>query len=267
MKTIFRPNINSKKKKKNLVLSGALVALILIAVIFQNFSYRIVSRPVFYVLGPFFKMKNNFDKWWGDFRLSFNVKKSLQDENKMLHEKIMQMEVKTTLSEIIEKENKMLKSAFLAEERKNFLMASVISRPPETPYDMLIIDAGSSLGAKEGMQVSAFGNVLLGYVADVFNDASKIKMISAFGEETNVILESSQTPAIAIGRGGENFEITLPRAVKVDIGERVITWGRQLMIVGFVEKIEQETANPFQKITFRLPVNIQYLNQVFLLKK
>ncbi len=103
-------------------------------------------------------------------------------------------------------------------------------------------------------------------MADVFPDMSKIKLISSFGEETNVLLESSGIPAIAVGRGGENFEIMLPRAVKVDIGERVITLGNQPMLIGIVEKIEHQTTDPLQKIIFRLPVNIQYLNRVFLLK-
>ncbi len=157
MKTIFRPNISIKKKRKRFILSGALVALILIVIIFSDFSFRIVNRPVMFILSPFLGLKTSFGKWLQSFTLGFIEKKTLQAENEVLQEKIMQMETKITLSDALEKENSMLKNAFSAETRKNFLLASIISRPPQTPYDMLIIDSGSYIGVKEGMQVSAFG--------------------------------------------------------------------------------------------------------------
>lgn len=236
-----------------------MVALILIILIFPTFSFRLIGQTAFYVLSPFLKMKATIGGWWENVKTDFAEKKALQEENNSLQEKIMQLETKAALNEATNEESEAAKTAFLA--------AYIISRPPATPYDMLIIDSGAGDGIKEGMQVSAFGNVLLGYVADVFNDMSKIKLISSFGEETNVFFELSLTPAIAIGRGGENFEITLPRSINVDIGERVLTLGKQPMLVGIVERIEKQEADPFQKIIFRLPVNLQYLNQVFLLKK
>jgi cell shape-determining protein MreC len=263
----FRPNINYRKKKRKFILSGALVALILIVLISPNFSFRLIGQPAFYVISPFLKAGAKISGWWNGVKTDFAEKKALQNENILLREEIMRMETKIALFEVLEKENEMLKTAFSAWERQKFLFASIIFRPPETPYDMLIIDSGFRIGVKEGMQVLAFGNILLGYVADVFDNTSKIKLISSFGEETNVILESSGAPAIAIGRGGENFEIMLPRAINVDIGEKVLALGRQLLLVGIVEKIEKQETDPFQKIIFRLPINIQYLNQVFLLKK
>jgi cell shape-determining protein MreC len=267
MKTIFRPNIKFRKKKRKFILSGALVALILIILIFPAFSFRFIGRSALYVLSPFLKTKTELDKWWGGVKADFAEKKALQEDNDALREKIMELEVKISLDEAVSKENEMLRTAFSAGERNKFLLAFVISRPPFTPYDTIIIDSGSANGVKEGMQVSAFGNVLIGYVTDVFDNMSKIKLSSSFGEETNVFLESLWVPAIAVGKGGENFEITLPRAINVNIGERILTLGRQPMLVGIVERIERQETDPFQKILFRLPINLQYLNQVFLLKK
>lgn len=259
MKTIFRPNINYRKKKRKFILSGVLVALILIVLIFPAFSFRLIGRPAFYILSPFLKMKANISGWWENIKTGFAEKKSLREESNVLHEEIMRLESKIALSEAAKKGNEA--------DKNRFLTAYVISRPPAIPYDMFIVDSGAKDGVKEGMQVSAFGDILLGYVTDVFDDTSKIKLVSSLGEETSVFFEYSWTPAIAVGRGGENFEITLPRAVGVNIGERILTLGRLPMFVGIVEKIEKEEIDPFQKILFRLPVNLQYLNQVFLLKK
>jgi cell shape-determining protein MreC len=263
---IFRPNIRARNKRKK-ILIAALIVLFLVILIFRDFSFKIVSRPALFIMRPIFSMKAGLNGWWKGLKTVFHEKKQIQEENAGLREKIMQLESEISLIQIQGKENELLKNAFSAWERENFMLSYIVSRPPQTPYDMFIIDAGSENGVKEGMQVSGFGRVLLGYVADVFPKMSKVKLISSLGEETNVLLEFSGISAIAAGRGGENFEIMLPRAVKVEIGEKILALGRQLMLVGIVEKIEHQSADPFQKILFRLPVNIQYLNQVFLLKK
>lgn len=263
---IFRPSIKAKKKKRKF-LAGALIALILVVVIFPEFSFRIVNRPLFYAAKPFLKTKAGVLNWWNRTLTMWDDKKMLSGENKALREKIMGLETKIVLLEILEKENAMLKAALSQEEKREFILASIISRPPVNPYDMLIIDAGSSNGVKQGMPVTAFGNVLLGYATDVFEDISKVKLISSFNEETNIILGSSGISAIAVGTGGENFKITLPRQLKIEAGEKVLTLGTQPYLIGFVEKIESQVTDPYQKIIFRFPMNIQYLNQVFLLKK
>ncbi len=266
-KMTSRLNINLKKKKKKYFASVALAALILIIIIFRTFSFRIINRPISYILKPFFELNLSLRERWENFRTNFSNKKSLQAENNMFREQISQLNARIALSEVSEKENVVLKNAFSAEEIKKFILASIIFRPPLTSYDMLIIDSGSRNGVQAAMPVLAFGNVLLGYAADVFDDTSKVKLISSFGEETNVFLESSGIPAIAIGRGGENFEIILPRQIKVNVGEKILTFGKQPFLIGLVEKIDHQTTDPYQKIFFRLAVNIQYLNQVFLLKK
>lgn len=262
----FRPNIKTKKKKHRLILGAALTALILGTLIFPNFLFRIIGRPVFYAIEPIFKTRKVFLDQWENLRLAFSEKNGLYTENSVLREKIMELETKINVLEILGKENETLKAAFSAEERKKFILAGVILKPSQIPFDTLIIDSGAVSGIKEGMQVSAFGSVLLGYISDVLQNTSKVKLISSFGEETNVILESSGIPAIAVGRGGENLEIILPRSVSIIGGGRIITMGKQPMLVGHAEKIEHQATDPLQKIVFRLPVNIQYLNHVFILK-
>jgi len=54
----------------------------------------------------------------------------------------MQLETKIALNEAEEIENVASGDVFSIEEKKKFLLAAVISRPPFTPYDMLIIDFG-----------------------------------------------------------------------------------------------------------------------------
>lgn len=148
----------------------------------------------------------------------------------------------------------------------------IISRPPQSPYDILIIGAGSENGIKTGMTAMAQDNVLLGYVAEVFPSASKVKLISFPNEETNVLIESSGTgtstvvSAIAVGRGGENLEIKLPSSLAINSGDQVKTMGNFPLMAGTIEKVEMNLSDPFQKLLFRLPVNIQELKYVMIEK-
>jgi len=157
-------------------------------------------------------------------------------------------------------------------EDKTYILASIISRPPQSPYDILIIDAGYDNEIRAGMLVTAYGNVLLGYIAEVFPSTSKVKLISFSGEETNVLIESAGTgtstviSAIAVGRGGENLEIKLPSSIAINFGDQVKTMGTFSFIVGTIEKVEISLSDPFQKLLFRLPVNIQELKYVMIEK-
>ena len=157
-------------------------------------------------------------------------------------------------------------------EDKTYILASIISRPPQSPYDILIIDAGYDNEIRAGMLVTAYGNVLLGYIAEVFPSTSKVKLISFSGEETNVLIESAGTgtstviSAIAVGRGGENLEIKLPSSIAINFGDQVKTMRTFSFIVGTIEKVEISLSDPFQKLLFRLPVNIQELKYVMIEK-
>jgi cell shape-determining protein MreC len=238
--------LNTKKKKSKTISAAIIIVLFFIAVVYRDKSFHLIE--------PFLKIRNKFEARYQEYLLLFEEKKNLQEENYFLRQKISKLEAENMLSLKSEEEDGL---------SKKFLTAGVIFRPPFTPYDMLVIDAGQNQGVKQGMQVSVFGAVLLGYATDVFDNSSKVKMISSWGEETNVVLESG-FPAVAVGKGGENFEIILPRAAAVKVGEKITTLGVSPLLVGVVEKIEHRATDPFQKIFFRLPLNIQHLQRVFL---
>ena len=148
--------------------------------------------------------------------------------------------------------------------------AGVLSRPPLSPYDVLIIDLGSTGGVKAGMTVLASSNILLGYVTDVFPKTSKVKLISFPGEETSVVIEASSTmekiSALAVGRGNGEMEIRIPSAIEIHSGDQIITPGSSPLNLGAVEKTEINLSDPFQKIYFRLPINLQELQEVIVEK-
>lgn len=254
MKTMPLPNRNFSKRN---VFLGLILGLFLIFFIFNNSARNIIVKPFVAIGRPFLRLNN----WWrGD-----------NDEISKLKEKIAELESRILLLEPLEKENQELKTIFShPEEAKKYILGAIISRPPQSPYDILIIDAGSDNEVREGMIATAFSNILLGYMTDVLPKTSKIKLISFPGEETNVLIESVSTEAkisaLAIGRGGGDMEIKIPSSLEVHSGDRIMTPGTYPLMLGIVERAEINLSDPFQKIFFRLPLNFQELKYVMIKK-
>ncbi len=248
MKTMPLPNRNFHKR--NIFLS-LILGLFLIFFIFNASARNVVVRFFVAVSRPL---------------LNLNKK---DDETSVLKNRVAELESRILLLELLEKENQELKTMFSRpEEVKEYILGAIISRPPQSPYDVLIIDAGSDNEVKEGMIATAFSNILLGYTTDVFSKTSKIKLISFPGEETNVIIESVSTgakiSALATGRGGGDMEIQLPSSLEIHSGDRIIAPGTYPLMLGIVERAEINLSDPFQKIFFRLPLNFQELKYVMI---
>ena len=111
------------------------------------------------------------------------------------------------------------------------------------------------------MRAVAYGSVLIGHVAEVFSGTSKIKLVSYPGEETNLFMENGKISAIGLGLGGGNIEVKIPSSVKINSGDKINTEGTSHYLLGTADKIEADALNPFQKIIFRMPVNLNELQK------
>ncbi len=154
-----------------------------------------------------------------------------------------------------------------ADSARSGLAALVISQPNHSPYDTLIIDLGRDNATKEiapGMAV-AHDDVLLGRVTRVSGQTSQVRLLSSPGEETAVLVGDNRIPALATGRGGGNFIISLPRTVEVKVGDVIAVPTTTPSVLGVVGAVNNDPKNPFQTILFRSPLNIFELPAVTVL--
>lgn len=225
-----------------------------------------VNKQVLYLTAPLFSLKNSLTGFFKEEVAFFKEKKSLEKEILLLKEKLMEQESDILLSDTLKRENEELKSIFSNTEKRALIESTIISRHDFGDYNSLIIDAGSSDGVREGMPVTAYGNILMGYTAEVSENSSRVRLISFPGNEIAVYIEGVVS-AVGVGAGGENIHVNLPQDINVEIGNRVSSVGRETLFVGFVEKIFKEPVDPFQKIFLRMPVNINELTRVYLVKE
>ncbi|MBU0612059.1 rod shape-determining protein MreC [Patescibacteria group bacterium] len=254
--------LNKKAKKNNLlkIVFGIfiLVALIYFRLeIFDGLSYAAhgIFRSVF-IFG------NNVGEKLSNTSSFFFSKKNLMQENENLKFQLDHISTRTLNYNSILDENNKLKEILGRAETNQMVLAGILSKPNQSPYDTLIIDAGEKEGVMAGQKIFALGNIPIGRVVDVFPSSSKVILFSNPGEKTDVVISGRDIFMQAIGRGGGNFEMILPRDLVLEKGAEIVLPGVTPYVLGIVQSILSDPRDPYQKALLTSPVNIQEIKFV-----
>jgi cell shape-determining protein MreC len=188
---------------------------------------------------------------------------SLSEENLVLKRELEEANLKLEDQSLLEGQIQNLKNLLGRGNLSKMLPAMVLSRPPQTAYDFLIIDAGANLGLKGGEKVF-FENVLLGEVEKVFDRTSRVKAFSSSGTEIHGFIERSNLPVTILGKGGGNFESKLPHEADVEEGDFVTipAIDSHLSFIGQIEEVESNATGSFKRILLRYPFNLSALRWI-----
>jgi cell shape-determining protein MreC len=260
----FHHNIKNGKRPALVFFLVALAGLITAAFLFGGFPPPALLKPAFFILKPFIYVKNAVSGGIMSFVSGFYGKQSLYQENKILREKTEELESRIFSFDSVMKENEEYKSVLGRSQGAGFLLANVISRHGVGDYEGFLLDAGYDNGVKDGMPVTAYGEVLLGYTEGTTADSTKVRFISSPGTETNVYIGGAVS-AVAKGTGAGNMEIYLPHGIEIKEKDVISSFESKMLVLGFAEKIEKETANPFQKILSRIPLNTANISRVYII--
>ena len=176
--------------------------------------------------------------------------------------KILGSEVPPSLMSNQTQENILLELAG-RKQKTNVVVASVLTRPPQTPYDVIIIDAGLNESIVIGSEVSLPEGPILGVVSEVFPKSAKVKLFSASGDEINAVLERNNVPVTLIGTGGGNFRFELPRDMAVETGDRILSSDIAARHLATVGDVSVRPTDSFKEVLAKSPINIFTLRFVF----
>lgn len=143
------------------------------------------------------------------------------------------------------------------------VVAAVLTHPPQTPYDIIIIDAGSDDSVTIDSEVSLPEGPILGVISEVFSKKAKVKLFSTAGEETSAVLERGSVPVILVGAGGGNFKLILPRDIKAEKGDRILSPGISPRLLAVIEEISVRPTDSFKEVLAKSLTNIFALRFVF----
>ncbi len=200
-------------------------------------------------------------------RLALRTKRSLATENESLHTQITEWEAREAYVRVLEDENTSLRALLSYHTDKPVpQVARVIGKPSENLYNRIILDQGTDAGIAVGDHVGIYGTMLLGTVLSVSDRTAVVDLYSSPSAISNgVLLRESITIPIH-GNGGGNFEIQIPRDIKVEDGDIITLAERPDMVIAIVKSVVFDPRDPFQTVLARTPVNIQELKYVEVMK-
>lgn len=239
--------------------------ILAVAGLFYFIMPRFINESLYLVARPFWNTEEFVVKNFSEFVTLFKDKESLAAENISLQEQIDEARASILTLESYKKENEDLKMALGRQSKEKRILAVILAKPNKSIYDSLILDTGEHEGVTAGDIVMS-GDFILGTIKEVYPNYSKATLFSSPGEPINVRIGNGIS-ASAVGNGGGNFIVKLPKETPIKIGDSVTLPDINLKLFGLVENIEVTETSSFQFILFKLPVNVNSLNYVEILKK
>jgi rod shape-determining protein MreC len=150
------------------------------------------------------------------------------------------------------------------------LPANIIGRSVTGYLRTIVIDRGKKDGVQTGQAIVSQG-YLIGTVKEVLADTSEVTLITDYNSLVPVILQDSRaTGLLRGGLSGLTVE-DIPLNITINPGEPVITSGLGGdipfgIMVGKVGEVISKKSEIFQKVTLNSPIQIYYLEFVFVVQ-
>jgi rod shape-determining protein MreC len=248
-------HLRSDRKFRKIWLIPVIIIAIILFLIISSPLQRALGGTLNYLSYPFWKAKATFSNRVSHGEALWRSRLSLVEDNKALRKELARLELNLETLPFLEEENKNLKALLDRGALHENLPALVLARPPQTFYDVLIIDVGKNSGL-EGGEIVYFESIVLGEVEEVNAKTSKVRLYSSSGVETEAFVERIDLPVLVTGRGGGNFKARLPQESPIEEGDFLTIVGNPNRLLGQVEAIEANPKDSFKRILLRYPVNL-----------
>ncbi len=230
----------------------------MLAVVFiaAAFVLSLFDNALTHAVSPLWRGENRLSRSLAHIGDIFKTNSTLRKENAALEEKVSSLELAVSASALLASENERLLSLLGRTVDAGGVTAAVLTHPPQSPYDLIVVDAGAQEGIVAGSKAYLPEGPEVGAVTQVFPGFSRVKLLSTAGEKTQAVLERSEIPVELEGRGGGNFKIVLPRETEVQIGDRILSGSLHPHLVATVEEVNLEPTDSFKEVLAASPANI-----------
>lgn len=191
----------------------------------------------------------------------FASRTQLVKNNESLKNALSDISLERITNTVLRAENARLREILNRPLDGKSILASVLVRPPRTPFDILIIDAGENDGIKKDSIVTSDG-VLLGRIVSVENHTSQVGLFSTTKEKTLGIISRTGESVELEGSGGGNFVLVSPRSFDVVVGDIVTAPSIDTFVIGEVMHINSDPSSSFQVALLKNPINLNSLRWV-----
>jgi rod shape-determining protein MreC len=226
----------------------------------------------------FYFISSPVQKWlWergseiSDFLEMILEMKNISQENENLKSENQSLLVKTVELEKLNKENDILRAALGLDlqEEFNLEISQVIGK--DISEDYLIINKGIADGLSLNLPVINQEKYLIGKVSEVYNNTSKIQLLTSKDSSFDVEIFEKEIYVLAKGKGNLNIQLELiPRDKEINSGDKVLSsaLGGNFpggLLVGEVSKVKRSDTTSFQEAEITPFFNIEDLEYLFII--
>lgn len=250
----MRPNYLQRNKGRSRYIKPALGLLAIFisgTIIFSMLDGVLVS-----VASPLWEADNRFSSGLRNFGAYFSSKNKLASENEELRLKVSSLELEAAALRSGRVQEGVLLELVGRHGNTDALAATVLARPPQTPYDVLIIDAGETDGVIAGASVRLPEGPMLGTIAESYSRRARVLLNSSPGVETEAVLERGNVPVTLVGSGSGNFRIVVPRDTEVEAGDAILSADIHARLLAVVGGVKMESTDSFKEILAGSPINL-----------
>jgi len=240
--------------KRNALLSSSSVSCGAVALVFALvvLAVRILAPNFFwFAFAPVFKSADALSAQSHSFLQSFRDAAELALRNEQLmNENAALSSENQALSQKVASILALSDSQTAGTNAPEGIIAGVVARPPESPYDMLIVAAGKNEGVTLGMEAFGSGGVPVGIVSSVLSDFSRITLFSSPGTNTSGWVGNAHIPLTIYGAGAGTMNAVTARSAGIVVDDVVFAPGPGMLPVGVVTRIDSDLSSP--SVTLRI---------------
>jgi rod shape-determining protein MreC len=255
--------LDKKIKQKRFLQTALSIVFLAVLFFYRSPVFGGLSAVTQVIFHPFLVVGGSMGEKFGNIGSYFASKNSLYAQNKKLQTEVEFDDARMANYDSVLADDAGIKEILGRKDPKApMILSAILSKPNQSSYDTLIIDAGTEQNVKTGNRVFALGNIPVGRVAEVYPNSAKVVLFSNPGEKTEVVISGKNIFMELIGRGGGNFEMIMPRDLTLQKGDQVVMPGISPSLVAIAETIISDPRDPFNKALLSSPVNIQNLKFV-----
>ena len=260
----MRYHLKSKPDKsgrnKIIFVSVLFIILSLAGFLFPN-ALRTIS---FAIARPLWSARLSLTDFLINIKDYFIFQNILILRNKELENELASLKLKEIDYGILTIQNQELKNLlgrtdFLA----NFIISRVLSKPPYSSYDTLIIDIGLSDGVSKGDKVYLSDNIIIGTVKNSTPRSSQVELFSSGNSKVEAVLSRTGETLELLGQGGANFKVEVPKDMDIVLGDMFVYPSISPAALGSVYYIYVNSQSSFKTIYLRIPGNIFSSKYIF----
>lgn len=231
---------SQNKNVQTILIVGVLVVCVLLLM------PKIFAFGASLILSPLHAGKTWFAESTASFPYYLRERAALDEQIHNLQQKVATQGGLNYQLSVLQEENEQLRSLLGDDSSEKKVVAGVIGRPADLPYDVLIIDKGSQDGVVENAPVFVGDRSVIGAVKKVYMQSAIVELLTSPNFVTSVYILGPNIYTNAVGVGGGVMRVGVPQGINLQSGDTVILPSILSGVYGQISVVESVPSRPEQ---------------------